>query len=102
VEAATWMAALGAQVRLLVRGSSLLTGYEPFAAAHVQEALEALGVTVELGASVVSGEREGAEETGLGRIRGGRVTLQVGGAVGRGAPGGGALCGSRTRTGGAR
>src|SRR5699024_5134685 len=35
VEAATWMAALGAQVRLLVRGSSLLTGYEPFAAVHV-------------------------------------------------------------------
>ena len=83
VEAATWMAALGSTVRLLVRGSSLLTGYEPFAAAHVQEALEALGVTVELGASVVSGEREGAEETGLGRIHGGRITLQVEDADGR-------------------
>ena len=83
VEAATWMAALGAQVRLLVRGSSLLTGYEPFAAVHVQEALEALGVTVELGAFVVSGEREGAEETGLGRLHGGRVTLQVEDADGR-------------------
>ena len=83
VEAATWMAALGSTVRLLVRGSSLLTGYEPFAAAHVQEALEALGVTVELGAFVVSGEREGAEETGLGQIHGGRITLQVEDADGR-------------------
>src|SRR5699024_7500678 len=54
VEAATWMAALGAQVRLLVRGSSVLTGYEVFAAVHVQEALEAPGATVELGASVVA------------------------------------------------
>src|SRR5699024_8169243 len=82
-EAATWVAALGAQVRLLVRGCSLLTGYEPFAAAHVQEALAARGVTVQLGASVVAGEREGAEETGLGRIHGGRITLQVEDADGR-------------------
>src|SRR5699024_2091088 len=82
VEAATWMAALGAQVRLLVRGSSLLTGYEPFAAAHVQEALDALDVPVGLGGSVVSGERAGAEERGLGRVPGGRITLQVGDAGG--------------------
>lgn len=83
VEAATWLAALGAQVTLLVRGDGLLTGYEPFAGEHVREALEALGVRVELGTSVVDGERADARDTGLGRIHGGRVTLQVEDAQGR-------------------
>jgi pyruvate/2-oxoglutarate dehydrogenase complex dihydrolipoamide dehydrogenase (E3) component len=83
VEAATWLAALGAQVTMLVRGTSLLTGFEPFAGQHVLEALRDLGVTVELGASVVGGERAGAAGTGLGRIHGGRVTLQVEDARGR-------------------
>lgn len=83
VEAATWMAALGSDVTLLVRGSSLLTGFEPFAGKHVLDALRGLGVTVELGTSVLGGARDGAAETGLGRIHGGRVTLQVEDARGR-------------------
>lgn len=83
VESATWMAALGAEVRLLVRGTSLLTGFEPFAGKHVLDALRDLGVTVELGASVVGGEREDPRDTGLGRLHGGRVTLQVEDASGR-------------------
>ncbi|WP_193106776.1 NAD(P)/FAD-dependent oxidoreductase [Brachybacterium sp. FME24] len=82
VEAATWMAALGSQVRLLVRGESLLRGMEPFAGQHVLESLQGLGVTVELGSSVVSGERADARDTGLGRIHGGRVSLQVDGREG--------------------
>ena len=77
VEAATWMAALGSRVRLLVRGSSLLTGFEPFAGTHVRDALRGLGVDVQFGASVVGGEREHPRSTGLGRLHGGRVTLQV-------------------------
>src|SRR5699024_2171353 len=80
VEAATWMAALGARVRLLVRGTSLLTGFEPFAGKHVLDALRELGAVVELGAWVVSGEREAA---GLGRSHGGTVRLQVEDAAGR-------------------
>ncbi|MDN5687145.1 MAG: NAD(P)/FAD-dependent oxidoreductase [Brachybacterium sp.] len=83
VEAATWMAALGSQVTMLVRGTGLLTGFEPFAGKHVLDALEALGVTVELGTSVVSGERAAVRETGLGRIHGGPVRLQVEDARGR-------------------
>ena len=83
VEAATWMAALGARVRLLVRGTSLLTGFEPFAGKHVLDALRELGAVVELGTSVVSGEREDARDTGLGRIHGGTVRLQVEDAAGR-------------------
>lgn len=83
VEAATWMAALGSRVRLLVRGSSLLSGYEPFAGTHVRDALRGLGVDVQFGASVLGGEREQARSTGLGRLHGGRVTLQVEDAGGR-------------------
>ncbi|MGO1258458.1 MAG: FAD-dependent oxidoreductase, partial [Brachybacterium sp.] len=37
VEAATWMAALGSEVTLLVRGGTLLSGFEPFAGKHVQD-----------------------------------------------------------------
>ncbi len=77
VEAATWMAALGAQVTMLVRGDALLRGMEPFAGEHVLEALRGLGVDVRLGASVLSGSREDAREAGLGRVHGGRVQLEV-------------------------
>lgn len=83
VEAATWMAALGATVTMLVRGDALLAGMEPFAGEHVREALRAAGVTVALGTSVLSGERADARATGLGRIHGGRVRLQVEDADGR-------------------
>lgn len=77
VEAATWMAALGSRVTLLVRGAGLLTGFEPFAGEHVLEALRDLGVTVQLDTSVRSGQRADARDAGLGRIHGGRVSLQV-------------------------
>ena len=77
VEASTWMAALGSDVTLLVRGSTLLSGFEPFAGKHVLDALREHGVTVEFGTTVLSGEREDARATGLGRIHGGLVTLQV-------------------------
>lgn len=77
VEAATWMAALGSEVTLLVRGEALLRGFEPFAGKHVLDALQERGVTVQLSTSVVSAEREEARDTGLGRVHGGAVTLQV-------------------------
>ena len=83
VEAATWMAALGAEVTLLVRGRSLLSGFDPFAGEDVLEALRAAGVRVELGASVVSGERARPQASGLGKIHGGQVTLQVRDGSGR-------------------
>jgi dihydrolipoamide dehydrogenase len=83
VEAATWMAALGARVTLLVRGTALLRGLEPFAGVHVRDALEARGVEVRFGASVVAASREAAAPTGLGRVHGGRVRLQVEDAQGR-------------------
>lgn len=77
VEAATWMAALGSEVTLLVRGEGLLGKEEPFAGVHVQEALEAAGVTVLTATSVTAARREGAAATGLGRVHGGEVTLTL-------------------------
>lgn len=77
VEAATWMAALGAQVRMLVRGDSLLAGHEPFAGQHVAEALERAGVSVDLSTEVTDCSRQRAEDKGLGRIHGGEVTIQA-------------------------
>lgn len=82
VEAATWMAALGSEVTLLVRGDALLSGFEPFAGQHVLDALQERGVTIELGTTVLSGEREDARATGLGRLHGGAVTLHVQNASG--------------------
>jgi dihydrolipoamide dehydrogenase len=77
VEAATWLAALGSRITMLVRGDTLLRGLEPFAGSHVLEALRGLGVNVRLGASVRAGAREDARDTGLGRIHGGRVRLEI-------------------------
>ncbi|MGO1258459.1 MAG: NAD(P)/FAD-dependent oxidoreductase, partial [Brachybacterium sp.] len=43
----------------------------------------ALGVDVHLGTTVLSGERDGARDTGLGQLHGGRVTLQIEDSSGR-------------------
>ncbi len=77
-EAATWMAALGSQVTMLVR-HGLLERCEPFAAALVRESLEQAGVEVRLGASVQSAQRDGHHEDRLGRLHGGPVRLAVDG-----------------------
>lgn len=82
VEAATWMAALGANVRMLVRGDCLLNGQEPFAGEHVATALENAGVRIDLETTVEACYRPGAEDTGLGRIHGGQVTVQASGPEG--------------------
>lgn len=77
VEAATWMAALGSEVTLLVRGDSLLGGQEPFVGDLVRSALEELGVAVRFGTSVESASRDNARATGLGRVHGGPVHLSA-------------------------
>lgn len=80
VEAATWLAALGAQVTLLVRGSALLEKNEPFAGRLVRTALEKAGVAVVLGADITSAVRVDAQDTGLGRVHGGEVTVTTSGS----------------------
>jgi dihydrolipoamide dehydrogenase len=74
-EAATWLNALGAKVTLLVRGDRLLPRAEPFAAELTLKALRAAGVDVRVGAEVTGCRRDKVEDTGLGRIHGGQVTV---------------------------
>ncbi|MGO1261999.1 MAG: dihydrolipoyl dehydrogenase family protein [Brevibacterium aurantiacum] len=77
VEAATWMAALGANVRMLVRGDGLLSGQEPFAGQHLAQALEKAGVIIDRETKVEACYRPSAKDTELGRIHGGQVTVQT-------------------------
>ncbi|MGC3993701.1 MAG: NAD(P)/FAD-dependent oxidoreductase [Propionicimonas sp.] len=81
VEACAWLAALGASVTLLVRGPRVLGRCEPFASELVAEGLGRLGVDVRLGAQVDSAARLDGADTGLGRVHGGPVRLEVDGRV---------------------
>ena len=81
VEACHWLAALGAEVTLLVRGERLLDRFEPFAAQLVADGLWAAGVTVRFGARVSGARRDRAAATGLGLVHGGVVTLVVAGSA---------------------
>jgi len=56
-EMATAYASFGTKVTLIVRGSGLLAGQEPFAGEAVQAALEKAGVTVRTGVEVVKAHR---------------------------------------------
>ena len=76
-EAATWLAAFGAEVTMLVRGAALLGNAEPFAKERVAAALVEAGVKVRFGTEPVRVERAEAKDTGEGRIHGGSVTVQL-------------------------
>ncbi|MFG1797853.1 dihydrolipoyl dehydrogenase family protein [Nocardia sp. NPDC049149] len=76
-EAATWLASLGADVTMIVRGTALLANAEPFASERVAAALESSGVKVALGTEPTSVHRPDAKDTGEGRIHGGTVTVRL-------------------------
>lgn len=76
-EAATWLAALGSQVTVLVRGSQLLSANEPFAGVSVLDGMKIHGVEPVLNASVTACRRDNPESTGLGRIHGGTVHVET-------------------------
>lgn len=77
-EAARWMAALGSRVTMLVRGDRLLPRAETFASDAVLAGLQEVGIDVRLGVAVESAERPEIEDSGLGRVHGGPVTLRLG------------------------
>ncbi|MFX0576102.1 dihydrolipoyl dehydrogenase family protein [Nocardia nepalensis] len=78
-EAATWLAALGAdEITMLVRGHALLGKSEPFAGERVAAALSDAGVRIRFGTQPTRVERAEAKDTGEGWIHGGTVTIQVG------------------------
>ncbi|SDC78487.1 dihydrolipoyl dehydrogenase family protein [Rhodococcus tukisamuensis] len=79
-ECANWMLALGVrELTLLVRGDTLLASAEPFAGELVTRSLREAGASVRFGARLQSVEREDPEDTGIGRIHGGPVTLVANG-----------------------
>jgi pyruvate/2-oxoglutarate dehydrogenase complex dihydrolipoamide dehydrogenase (E3) component len=78
-EAATWLAALGAdEITMLVRGHALLGKSEPFARERVAAALSDAGVQIRFGTQPTRVERADAKDTGEGWIHGGTLTIQVG------------------------
>ncbi|WP_439651096.1 dihydrolipoyl dehydrogenase family protein [Nocardia panacis] len=76
-EAATWLSALGAEVTMLVRGTSLLGASEPFARDAVAAGLVEAGVRVLFETEPVRVDRAEVRDTGEGWIHGGPVTVAV-------------------------
>lgn len=77
-EAATWLAALGAEeITLVVRGQALLGSVEPFAGERVAKALTEAGVQIKFGSTLTAVARPMVEDTGEGRIHGGPVTMAL-------------------------
>ncbi|GAA5090031.1 dihydrolipoyl dehydrogenase family protein [Nocardia iowensis] len=76
-EAATWLATLGAEVSMVVRGARVLASAEPFASERVVAALTERGVRVLFGTEPRSVDRPDAKNTGEGRIHGGPVTVRL-------------------------
>ncbi|WP_431957372.1 dihydrolipoyl dehydrogenase family protein [Nocardia lijiangensis] len=79
-ESATWLAMLGAEVTLLVRGKALLGNTEPFAGERVARALAEAGVRVLFETEPGRVTRSEPKDTGEGRIHGGAVTVETRGA----------------------
>ncbi|WP_432826995.1 dihydrolipoyl dehydrogenase family protein [Dactylosporangium sp. CA-092794] len=77
-ESATWLRALGAvQITMVVRSNRLLAQQEPFAGEVVAESLRASGVDVRFGQAVQRVDRSTVNDTGVGRIHGGPVTVTL-------------------------
>ena len=80
VEAATWLAALGTGVTLLVRGERLLDRMEELASEAVAAALREAGVAVRFGVEVSSARRAVVDDGApVGHPHGGLVTLTIAG-----------------------
>ncbi|RZK84283.1 MAG: NAD(P)/FAD-dependent oxidoreductase [Rhodococcus sp. (in: high G+C Gram-positive bacteria)] len=79
-ESATWLLDLGVEeLTMVVRGRALLPKNEPFAGERVARSLEKKGAQILFGADLRGVERPDARDTGIGRIHGGPVTLDVAG-----------------------
>ncbi|MFD1811103.1 dihydrolipoyl dehydrogenase family protein [Rhodococcus gannanensis] len=76
-EAANWLLDFGAEVTLLVRGPRLLASAEPFASDAVAAGLRDRGATVLTGTTATTVRRDSPEDSGIGTIHGGTVTLSL-------------------------
>jgi dihydrolipoamide dehydrogenase len=80
-EAATWLRGLGAQtVTMIEPEPRLLAQQEPFVGALIAEQFEQRGIRVLVGTGVDSVSRSAAQDTGVGRIHGGPVTVTAAGS----------------------
>ncbi|WP_227996959.1 dihydrolipoyl dehydrogenase family protein [Nocardia australiensis] len=77
-EAATWLAALGAEeVTMLVRGNAVLGKSEPFARERVTAGLAEAGVRIRFATAAARVERTDPKDTGKGHVHGGPVIVEV-------------------------
>lgn len=78
-ECATWLAAFGAHVTMLVRSRSLLNNAEAFAGEMIAETLRNHSVDIRFETSPASVARTDPKDTGEGRIHGGVVRISLDG-----------------------
>lgn len=77
-ETATWLRQLGVEeLTVVVRGSRLLPRVEPFAAAAVTDMFDRHSIDVRFGTEISRVVRGDARATGIGRIHGGPVTVEL-------------------------
>ncbi|SNT66228.1 dihydrolipoamide dehydrogenase [Asanoa hainanensis] len=76
-ESVTWLRALGAEATLVHRGPTLLKTMEPFARDFAARHLAEAGITVLLDTNVTRVKRPDAENSGVGRLHGGPVTVTL-------------------------
>jgi dihydrolipoamide dehydrogenase len=81
-EAATWLKGLGAEeVTLIVREDALLKGREPFVGEILAARFKDLGIAVMLGTQTDAITRNGAVDTGIGKLHGGPALISAGGST---------------------
>jgi dihydrolipoamide dehydrogenase len=79
-EAATWLIGLGVrELTVVAAGPQLLERNEPFAGEYVAAALREWGVRVHLDAAVERVNRIAPQDTGIGQIHGGEVSVHFAG-----------------------
>lgn len=76
-EAATWMNALGTQVTMLIRGGTLLGGFEPMASELLADQLEAAGVDIRFHTETTQVYRPEGMDQGLGKRKGGPISVRT-------------------------
>jgi dihydrolipoamide dehydrogenase len=80
-ESTTWLSGLGArEVTVIEPEPGLLSQQEPFVGALIAEQFEQRGIRVLVGTGVDSVSRSAAQDTGVGRIHGGPVTVTAAGS----------------------
>jgi len=76
-EAATWMNALGAKVTMLIRGGQLLSGFEPFVSDALEESLTEAGAEIHFFTEATEARRPDGMDQGVGRIKGGIISVRT-------------------------